>query len=151
MQIRQAKQADESAIKSFGATEWPSVDAEHFGRDNVFFHKKVLKFIAEAHSTIIGYIILEIDMGVCMVDSILIAKSHRGHGVGKALMNTAETAAVAEGCHKLWLVTGLHWDAKDFYESIGYRTLVVLKHHYDGQDFVYMEKLIRTNVESVYN
>jgi len=142
MDIRIASEADEKNIKAFSAAEWPEADAEHFGRKDVIFDKKKYTFVATDHEHLTGYITIEIDMGVCYIDSIITARAYRGTGVGKLLMHTAEEKARAEQCHKMFLITGVDWKAKSFYTSLGYNEVTILKEHYNRQDFVEMEKLI---------
>lgn len=142
MHIRIASDKDEKQIKAFSLKEWPAVDVEHFGRNDVMFDKKKFTYIADEQREMMGYIIIETDMGVCYIDSIITGQSSRGRGVGTALMQAAEEKAIKEGCHKMFLVTGADWHAKNFYESLGYTKVAVLKNHYDGKDFVQMEKFL---------
>lgn len=142
MEIRIASDADEKDIKAFSAAEWPEADAEHFGRKDVVFDKKKYTFVAIQNEQITGYIIIETDMGVCYIDSIITAHAYRGTGVGKALIQIAEEKALSEKCHKMFLITGLDWKAKAFYASLGYNEVTILKKHYNRQDFVQMEKLL---------
>jgi ribosomal protein S18 acetylase RimI-like enzyme len=142
MNIQEASQEDEKEIKTFSAQEWPSVDAKHFGHGDIVFDKKKYTFVATDAEKVIGYAIIETDMGVCYLDSIITANSYRGSGIGKELMHAVEEKAHAEKCHKMFLETGIDWDARLFYESLGYTAVGTLKNHYDKKDFVYMEKIL---------
>lgn len=142
MQIKTATTADETRIKEFSAAHWPAADQDHFGTSQIDFNRQKTTLIAETDDQLAGYISLETDMNVCKVDSIITSQAHRGQGVGKALMSEAENWARAKDCHKIWLETGADWEARKFYESLGYSVIATLTNHYAHKDFVIMEKFI---------
>jgi ribosomal protein S18 acetylase RimI-like enzyme len=57
--------------------------------------------------------------GWLLVKTLWVAPSHRGTGLGRALMEEMEAAGRAHGCHAAWLDTS-NGQAKAFYERLGY-------------------------------
>jgi GNAT superfamily N-acetyltransferase len=53
------------------------------------------------------------------VELLFVPQSLRGHGLGAALLATAEEQARGWGCHSLWLDT-FSFQARGFYERLGY-------------------------------
>ncbi len=140
MEIRLATPLDEEKIKAFSNIEWPPVDRVHFNNEAVSFEKQYFTFISEEGDSITGYIKLIIDMGVCIIDSLLVGEGHRGKGIAQSLLSQAEARAKELGCHKMWLETGIDWEAKAFYEKRGYGVVLIMNNHYAHKDFVIMEK-----------
>ena len=66
-------------------------------------------------------------------------ESLRGQGLGRALMQQAEAAARARGCTGIWLDT-LSFQAKPFYESLGYREFGTLANCPPGHSRHYLMK-----------
>jgi GNAT superfamily N-acetyltransferase len=54
-----------------------------------------------------------------MIDGLWIAPSLRGQGLGRKLLLSAESEAIARGCSGSWLGT-FDFQARDFYEHLGY-------------------------------
>lgn len=55
---------------------------------------------------------------------LVVASTHRGHGLGHAMMNAAETWAVTHGCSVMRLTSGSRRpQAHAFYEHLGYETV----------------------------
>ena len=65
----------------------------------------------------------------------------RGQGIGTELMQLAESAAAARGCHGVWLDT-LEFQARGFYEHIGYVCFGELPHYPSGYSKYFMKKEI---------
>jgi GNAT superfamily N-acetyltransferase len=57
-----------------------------------------------------------------MLDAVVVARSHRGQGVGGAMLRQALHIAAASGCYKMTLSSNLkRVDAHRFYEDLGFR------------------------------
>lgn len=65
----------------------------------------------------------------------------RGRGVGTRLMELAEEEAVARGCHSAWLDTH-EFQARPFYERLGYVCFGELPNYPNGFSRVFMRKAL---------
>jgi GNAT superfamily N-acetyltransferase len=65
----------------------------------------------------------------------------RGRGIGTEIMRRAETEAAARGCYGVWLDT-IEFQARAFYERIGYRCFGELPHYPSGFSKFFMKKAL---------
>jgi len=70
---------------------------------------------------------------------LIVPASMRGHGVGTQVMQRAEQEAIARGCHSAWLDTH-EFQAKAFYERLGYIAFAELPNYPTGFARVFMKK-----------
>jgi GNAT superfamily N-acetyltransferase len=61
--------------------------------------------IAENHGTIVGLIVLTVDDEGFLIDNVAVDPSHRGKGLGRALLEFAETEARRRGFDSIYLYT----------------------------------------------
>ena len=73
------------------------------------------------------------------VRHLWVQESHRGGGVGSALVGAAEKAAAARGCVGAHLDT-FRFQARGFYERLGYRVFGTLDDYPPGHSRYYMTK-----------
>jgi GNAT superfamily N-acetyltransferase len=78
--------------------------------------------------------------GWLFVESLWVDDALRGQGIGRALMASAEDHARTQGCHDAWLDT---FQARGFYEQIGYVTFAVLEDYPPGQSRHFLRKTLR--------
>jgi ribosomal protein S18 acetylase RimI-like enzyme len=142
VEIREIK--DQKELRAFKDIEWPLVDVVHFKNNSDLVDRNEIQvtYAAINDGKVAGYVKIETDMGVCKIVSIIVGHEYTKKGIGSSLMVKAEAKAKEEGCHKMILETGLDWDAKAFYEKLGYTTILIMKDHYAHGDFVIMEKNI---------
>lgn len=65
----------------------------------------------------------------------------RGQGVGTEIMQCAENEALARGCHGAWLDT-FEFQARAFYERIGYQCFGELSDYPVGYSRFFMKKVL---------
>ena len=141
MKIEELDPTDKELLAQFKAKEYPSVDKEHYGEIPDFtFHEFTL--VIKDEEGIAGYIDVTVCLGVAYVKSLLIGAAYRGKGVGKELMDATEEKIKALGAHKVWLETGSNWQAKAFYEKLGYSMRTILPNDVNGQESVLMDKML---------
>jgi GNAT superfamily N-acetyltransferase len=77
--------------------------------------------VAEIHGTIVGVIVLTVDEEGFLIDNAAVDPSHRGKGLGRALLEFAEAEARRAGFDSIYLYT--HERMKEnlaLYSRIGY-------------------------------
>lgn len=73
---------------------------------------------------------------------LVVPEQLRGRGIGKELMQMAEHEALARGCHGAWLDT-FEFQARGFYEKIGYTCFASLPDYPEGFSRYFMSKSLR--------
>ncbi|MDP2671298.1 MAG: GNAT family N-acetyltransferase [bacterium] len=131
----------EKEVEEFNLREWAKVDQEKYGQD-VEWREKYVVLKAEENGEIAGSLKMKIEAGVADLQVVIVAEGKRGKGVGRALMEEAEKIAKEEGCHNIDLVTGKHWSAVKFYQSLGYKLTAQIPYYYNKKDFVEFNKYI---------
>jgi ribosomal protein S18 acetylase RimI-like enzyme len=61
--------------------------------------------VAESHGTIVGVIALAVDDEGFLIDNVAVDPSHRGKGLGRALLEFAEAEAQRAGYDSIYLYT----------------------------------------------
>lgn len=69
-----------------------------------------------------------------------VTEAQRGAGIGRRIMDTIEAAARERGCRGAWLDT-FSFQARPFYESIGYRQFGELADYPPGHSRHFMKKV----------
>lgn len=70
---------------------------------------------------------------------LVVPEGARGRGLGRRVMALAEAEAKRRGCHAAWLDT-FEFQAKDFYEQIGYSCFAALPDFPRGSARYFMRK-----------
>jgi GNAT superfamily N-acetyltransferase len=96
-------------------------------------------FLRDENGEILGGLIGHIWAAWLHVKTLAIAAPVRGRGFGKELMKRAETYAVKRGCTDAYLDT-FSFQARPFYEKLGYRIFGVLENHPVGHQHYFMTK-----------
>ena len=73
---------------------------------------------------------------------LLVPEAMRGRGIGTRVMQLAEREAAARGCHGSWLTT-IEFQARGFYERIGYSCFGELPGHPVGFSKFFMRKTFK--------
>lgn len=76
------------------------------------------------------------------VELLSVPEAARGQGLGRQLMDQAETIAREAGCTGIWLDT-YEFQARGFYEKLGYALFGALDDHPVGQQRFFMMKRLQ--------
>ena len=128
------------ALNEFKKREWPVADILQYGEPLPSFNKYRGVLIALKDTAVVRYISFTLELGVALIESLIVGKAQRNQGIAKQLVVAMEFDAQAQGAHKVLLETGANWTARHLYESLGYTLRTELKEHYNHQDFVLMDK-----------
>jgi GNAT superfamily N-acetyltransferase len=96
----------------------------------------------DSHDTegrIAGGLIGRVFCGWLFVESLWVDEPLRGKGVGKKLLELAETQAVQMGCQYAHLET-FTFEARPFYEKLDYEVFAVLEDYPPGQTKYFLKK-----------
>lgn len=130
------------ALTDFKEQEWPIADILQYGKPLPSFNKYRGVLIALEDTVVVGYISFTLELGVALIESLIVGKAQRRQGIAKQLVVAMESDVQAQGAHKVLLETGANWIARHLYASLGYSLRTELKEHYNHQDFVLMDKNI---------
>lgn len=93
-------------------------------------NSNILLTAKDSHDRIIGGLVGSTSYGWLLVKILWVDHQLRGTGVGRSLMEQAESIAVTRDCHGAWLDTSSP-DAHAFYLKIGFEAFGKL--HNEGQ------------------
>lgn len=82
--------------------------------------------LRDAQGEVVGGLLGKTEWGWLHVATLAIRKEYRGQGYGTELLAMAEAAALARGCHDVFLDT-FSFQARPFYEQHGYEVFGVLE------------------------
>jgi ribosomal protein S18 acetylase RimI-like enzyme len=75
---------------------------------------------------------------------VAVSAELRGQGWGRRLIEAAEAVGVKRGCQYVWLDT-YSFQARPFYEKLGYRVFGQLPDHPPGHTRFFMFKTLRND------
>ncbi len=127
--------------EEFQKAEWIPADLTHFGR-KIDWEKENKVFTATEDGKLVGVLEFSIQAGVMHIEALIVKHDEYRRGIGKMLMQKAETLASQRRLHKIYLETGKTWDATKFYEALGYKVTGELPNHFEKQDYVEYTKFL---------
>jgi len=132
------------AIEPHASEELREVVREHLGLYSVAMtgyeeYYPVSVFLRDANDEILGGVLGEIWGQWLFVSHVWLAAPLRRHGYGKKLLAAAEHYALEKGCHNAWLTTA-SFQARPFYEKLGYELFAELKEFPPGHKLYFLKK-----------
>jgi GNAT superfamily N-acetyltransferase len=103
--------------------------------------------IRDEQGSIIGGLWGGSNFGWLFVQLLVVPEALRGQGVGRELMSLAEAEAIRRGCSAVWLDT-FEFQAKSFYERLGYKCFGQLENYPKGFARFFMQKAFCGNQNS---
>lgn len=122
--------------------EWDKININHYGGIVVWTEKK-FRFKAEVDGAMVGTIDGKFEAGVVYVSTLMTKEAYRGKGIGSRLLARAEEFGRENKAHRIWLLTGKHWDENIFYQKLGFELIAQIPDFYFHKDFVVYSKEIR--------
>jgi GNAT superfamily N-acetyltransferase len=95
--------------------------------------------VKDDQGEVLGGLLGEIWAAWLHVRTLAVAGPARGQGFGRELMKRAERYALERGCTDAFLET-FSFQARRFYEKLGYRVFGMLKNHPAGHQHYFMMK-----------
>lgn len=108
----------------------------------VIWHEQHHEFAALEGDRIVGVLGLRIAASLAHVDSLIVAPERRRRGIGRRLIERAETLANYYNCHKMTLEAPAAYAARTFFEACGYKTEAILPQHTWKLDVAVLRKFL---------
>jgi len=121
------------------------IDFNHSEIPNLEPIEKEVKFSVFARNqtkNIVGGIRAICFWNTLHIELLWLSESCRGKGVGKELIESAENFAKENGCEKVFVET-TSWQAKPFYEKVGYKLIATLNDRPKGHASHYLTKKLK--------
>jgi len=96
-------------------------------------------FVRDAEGTLIGGLTATTYWGWLDIDDLWLDERLRKQGIGTELMQRAEEEGIGRGCTRAQLST-FSFQARNFYEKLGYRVIGALDDYPPGETFFWMRK-----------
>ena len=144
IEIQQLEQVEETdrefvrnKVKAFNRSSMPEAYA---GEDtDVNFMRQIDVILKDGEGAIIGGALADVYWGSAYLSWLWVDDTLRGTGLGRKLMNELEAQARSMDCKFVWMRT-FSWQAKGFYEKIGYKVVGHVEDHPPGQSFYTLRK-----------
>jgi GNAT superfamily N-acetyltransferase len=108
----------------------------------VVWHEEQHELAALERGAVVGVLGLRIAASLAHVDSVIVAPRRRQCGVGRALLERAESLAKYYNCHKITLQTPAEGGTRAFFEACGYKLEAVLPQHTWKRDVAVLRKFL---------
>lgn len=100
---------------------------------------KFFTFARDVNEKVVGGIRATCFWNTLHIELLWLAEDYRGKGMGRQLMEAAEQFAQANNCEKAFVET-TSWQARPFYEKLGYEHLATLNDRPKGHATHYLSK-----------
>ena len=133
--ILQKEHPDEAEV-DFVVQQLRASNALHTG---ALPHKNLRLFVYDADGQIVGGLLGDAGWGWLHIDILWVDESYRGRGIATDLLERAETESLAIGINRAYLET-TSFQARPFYEKMGYEVFAQLEDQPPGHTCYYMKK-----------
>ncbi len=100
---------------------------------------KFFVFAKNEENAVIGGVRATCFWNTMHIELLWLSEECRGKGMGKALIDSAENFAIKHNCEKVFVET-TSWQAKPFYEKVGYKHIATLNDRPKGHASHYLTK-----------
>jgi GNAT superfamily N-acetyltransferase len=98
-------------------------------------------FARDPDGRIVGGVVAETGHGWLHISTAWVDEQERGMGLGSQLLAAAEQEGRRQGCHSVYLDT-FSFQARPFYERLGYEVFGVLENFPDGHQRYFLRKVL---------
>lgn len=105
-------------------------------------HRPLIIAIHDSEGRVVGGLWGRTVYDWLFVELLVVPDALRGRGLGSELMKRAEDEALTRGCHSAWLDT-FEFQARGFYERLGYRCFGELPDYPTGFARYFMKKALK--------
>lgn len=109
-------------------------------------YRPLVVLINDARGDVIGGLWGRTAFGWLVTEMLFVPEALRGQGLGTELLAAAEQEARQRGCHSAWLDT-FAFQARGFYERLGYRCFGELTDYPAGFSRFFMKKALTDPVD----
>ncbi|MBO0903306.1 GNAT family N-acetyltransferase [Jiella sonneratiae] len=120
--------------------------AEHATAGNFAFAPRFLTLALQDDAGIDGGLIAQIYWNWMWIEILAVPERWRGRGLGRALIERAESVAREAGCAGIWVDT-YSFQSPGFYERLGYRPFGRLPDYPAGESRIFFAKLLAEDDE----
>jgi GNAT superfamily N-acetyltransferase len=106
-----------------------------------YSYQKIAFFIREKTHKIVAGLHGHTGLGWLYIDVLWVEKNYRSKGLGRQLLEAAESEAAKRECHGVYLYT-YSFQQPIFYENLGYQIFGQLDNFPDGHSKYFMKKAI---------
>lgn len=131
----------EDAIADFLRVHEREALATLYGFTTIW-HEQRHDFAATDDGRTVGIASIAIAASLAHVLRVIVAPEHRGHGIGRALLEEAAARSNYYNCHKMSALVPHGGAAQTFFERCGYREEAVLRQHTFKLDMAMMRRFL---------
>src|SRR5579859_5174287 len=115
--------------------------AYNIAQTNDAYYSRLVIHLRDPHGNVVGGLVGEYYWGWLHVETVAIDEALRGHGFGTKLLAAAEADARERGYRRICLET-FSFQARPFYEHLGYRVFGTLEDYPPGHTKYFMRKTL---------
>ena len=108
----------------------------------IIWHEQRHEFAATIEGEVVGVLGLRIAASLAHVESLIVVPARRRGGIGRRLLERAETVANYYNCHKMTLEAPAALPARAFFEACDYKVEAILPQHTWKLDVAVMRKFL---------
>lgn len=108
----------------------------------IIWHEQRHEFAATIEGEVVGVLGLRIAASLAHVESLIVVPARRRGGIGRRLLERAETVANYYNCHKMTLEAPAALPARAFFEACDYKLEAILPQHTWKLDVAVMRKFL---------
>ena len=108
----------------------------------VVWHEQRHELAATLGGDVVGVLGLRIAASLAHVESVVVEPARRRQGIGRRLLERAETLANYYNCHKMTVEAPAEGSARTFLDACGYKTEAILPQHTWKLDVAVMRKFL---------